>query len=134
MTKFLVAYAGILIAYLILDGLWLGVIAKDSYNESMGELMRDKFHIWPWFVFYLFYSFAILYLAIIPNINAQSILPVAISAVILGAAAYGAYNLTAYSIIEDWPLDITIKDWIWGSFVTTASACAGFIALKKIFY
>jgi uncharacterized membrane protein len=131
MTKYFILYGLILFTFLILDALWLGLIAKNSYVESMGSIMREKFIIWPWLVFYFFYSFAILYLAILPNINSASVIPVTISALILGAAAYGAYNLTGYAIIKNWPLNITIMDWIWGSFVTAASASSAFWIFKK---
>jgi len=131
MTKYLIIYALIVFIFLILDALWLGLIAKSSYTESMGSIMREKFIIWPWFVFYTFYGFAILYLTILPNMNATSVLPVAISALVLGAASYGAYNLTGYAIIKNWPLNITIQDLLWGSFVTTASATGAFWIFKK---
>lgn len=129
MSKIAIIYAAIIVTYLVLDALWLGVISKSHYQEAIGHIMRDQYPIAPWVIFYVMYSAAILYLVIWPNQSA-SIGTVAISAAVLGMAAYGAYNLTCYAILKDWPLSITLMDWAWGMFVTTASALAGFKALK----
>ena len=130
MKSYLLAYAAVLITYLILDGIWLGLIAKNSYTEAMSGLMRQEYPIWPWVAFYTLYSAAIVYLVIKPNLSANA-LSVAIAGAVLGMAAYGAYNLTNYALINDWPLSITFKDWAWGIFVTTATSLSGYYAAKQ---
>jgi uncharacterized membrane protein len=84
--------------------------------------MRKDFPTWPWVVFYLAYVGAILYLAVsVSSTKKHS----ALRGAVIGMAAYGAYNLTNYSIIIDWPLAITLQDWLWGTVLTAASALAG---------
>ncbi|RMM03505.1 hypothetical protein APX70_08188, partial [Pseudomonas syringae pv. maculicola] len=39
MKKILTAYIGTLLAFLILDGLWLGVLMGPTYREWLGPLM-----------------------------------------------------------------------------------------------
>lgn len=129
---YLLTYLSIIVTYLILDGIWLGVVAKDSYVSSIGKIMREEFIIWPWVVFYSFYSFAILYLIILPNMPSASWKTIALSGAVMGAAAYGAYNLTCYGILKDWPLSITLKDWAWGTFITAAASLAGFYSYSKL--
>ena len=124
-----VAYLGILVTYIIADAIWLGLVSRSDYTASIGHLMRDDANVWPWIVFYIGYSACILRLAIF-NGSTPSFARVFTNAFTLGLASYGAYNLTNYAIIETWPLSITIKDWIWGTSVTTASAIAGIITMK----
>lgn len=127
----IIAYTATLLAYLILDGIWLGVIAKDSYVSAMAGLMREEYPIWPWVTFYGMYCYAITHLVIAPNMQSLSWKPVLISGAILGMAAYGAYNLTNIAIIKDWPLSITLKDWAWGVFVTSTSSVCGWVVAKQ---
>jgi uncharacterized membrane protein len=122
---FLYAFISVLVVYLIIEGLWLGVIAKKTYQQALGERLRDSYKIWPWVVFYLAYSGANVHLTVMPNMLASSFMPTLIDSFIFGAAGYGAYNLTCYSILKDWPLGITLKDWAWGTFSTTLSAVVG---------
>jgi uncharacterized membrane protein len=45
---------------------------------------------------------------------------------LFGLAAYGTYNLTNYAVLASWPLDITLKDWAWGTFITGLISSLGF--------
>lgn len=126
---FLYAYLTALVIYLIIEGLWLGVIAKSTYQKALGQKLRDSYKVWPWVVFYLGYTAANVHFTVMPNVEAQSFVPTLFNAAIFGAAGYGAYNLTCYSILKDWPLGITLKDWAWGTFATTSSAIAAWFVV-----
>lgn len=125
MKSNIITYLVIMCCLLVLDGIWLGIIANDSYQKAMGHIMRETPLIWPWVVFYLLYPLAILILAIQAQQPIQSHYLFAWRGFVLGAAAYGAYNLTNVSLLADWPILITIKDWLWGSFLTAISAWIG---------
>jgi uncharacterized membrane protein len=132
MSIYIIAYFIILLAFLVLDMLWLGVIAKNCYRDAIGKLMRANFIKWPWILFYLLYGSAILYFVIAPNLGEENYIKVLLSATLLGATIYGAYNLTCYSILESWPLKITLKDWAWGTFLTAASSLISYYVVMKL--
>ena len=119
----IMTYLTLLLSLLIFDGIWLGWVAKDGYQQAMGHIMREQVIIWPWIVFYLMYPLAILTLAIKVQLPSQSKLHFLWRGFVLGATAYGTYNLTNYALVVDWPLSITIKDWLWGAILT--SSCTG---------
>jgi uncharacterized membrane protein len=91
----------------------------------MGHIMREQVIIWPWIVFYLFYPLAILLLVIQVQLSTQSRFYFLWRGFVLGAAAYGTYNLTNYALVVNWPLSITIKDWLWGAILTSSCAMVG---------
>ncbi|MFQ3235171.1 MAG: putative membrane protein [Paraglaciecola sp.] len=121
-SRFLIAYGAVLLAFLLLDGIWLGVIARETYITALQGLLRQDFPILPWVIFYLLYGIAIVHLVVAPNYAKRSGISVVISGAVLGMAAYGAYNMTNYAILADWPLAISIKDWLWGTVVTATSS------------
>lgn len=112
-----------------LDALWLGVVAQDWYMQEMAGLLRDEFIRWPWVAFYLLYSFVLLVLVVIANRD-KPIWYAAIDGAFLGAASYGAYNLTNYSLIDGFSLFIAIVDWTWGVTITCLSAMAGWAGFR----
>jgi uncharacterized membrane protein len=126
MRQFITA---VLVTYLIADFIWLGFITRADYTDSVGHLMRDNYVMWPWILFYLVYSACILRLALF-NGAKRNFFRVFINAFMLGLASYGTYNLTNYAILADWPLSITLKDWIWGTSLTTGSALVGYATLS----
>jgi uncharacterized membrane protein len=135
MKKNIITYLTLLLSLLIFDGIWLGLIAKDGYQQGMGHIMREQVIIWPWIVFYLMYPLAILILAVKVQLNTQSRFHFLWRGFVLGATAYGTYNLTNYALVVDWPLSITIKDWLWGAFLTAScSGTGGLVWLKMSFH
>ncbi|QCZ95043.1 DUF2177 family protein [Salinimonas iocasae] len=131
-TKFstlALAYLAVLIAFGVLDGIWLGVIAMPMYVEHFDGILREQFISWPWIVFYLLYCLSVVIVAVKPTLN-RTVGAAAISGFVLGATAYGTYNLTAYSIVADWPLNMTLIDWLWGSVATCILAATGSIVAR----
>jgi len=122
LRRYVATYLSILLTFLCLDGIWLGFVAGDSYREAIGHVMGKDMPIWPWVLFYVAYVGAILYLAVSVSSSKKHC---AIRGAVLGMAAYGAYNLTNYSIIINWPLAITLQDWVWGTVLTATSALVG---------
>ena len=127
----IITYFTLLLSLLILDGIWLGLVAKDGYQQAMGHIMREQVIIWPWIVFYLLYPLAILILAINVQLASQSKLHFLWRGFVLGSAAYGTYNLTNYALVIDWPLYITIKDWLWGAILTSSCTWVGGLVWLK---
>lgn len=124
----IMAYVVMLVTFGILDAVWLGMIADQWYFDSLAPVMREQFVIWPWIIFYLAYSAAALYLAVVPA--GASVVQAFLKGAVVGATAYGAYNLTNYSIVANWPLPITLIDWAWGTLATAVVSASGSLAIK----
>ena len=131
MKKAVIAYIGSLLGFLLLDAIWLGLVAKNSYIQAMQGLMREDVHVWPWVVFYSLYCMAIVYLVVLPRKDSDSGRPVLAAGAVLGAAAYGAYNMTNYALLAGWPLGISLQDWAWGTVVTSLSSYCGWRLARR---
>lgn len=115
--EFIKLFATALITSFIMDMIWLGVVAKQLYENNIGFLLRKSngslAPIWP--------SALLVYLAIVlgiilfvvPKANGNAAAALLWGAV-FGAITYGIYDFTNYAIIANWPLKITIIDFIWG--------------------
>lgn len=137
----LISFTAIVICFGIMDAVWLGLVADDLYQREMHGFLRTQYPVWPWVSFYLIYSFSILILAVQPsfrplsqqtNVCSRELINVALRGSVLGLAAYGAYNLTNYAILENWSLKISLIDWMWGCFITTCSAMAAGLAVFAV--
>lgn len=118
----LLAVAGSMIA---LDLLFLGVLARQFYQDALGPLLRDPPLAGPATAFYALYVLAIWALAVRPSASSGEAFA---RGALLGAIAYGTYELTNYTMIAGWPARLVPVDWAWGIFLTGASAAAGALA------
>ena len=126
-TKFILMYATVLGTILVVDALWLGVIAKSLYREKIGHLMAPGVMWWAVIVFYALYAFGLVVLVVQP---ASTMGGVAVAAALFGLVAYGTYDLTNQAVMRQWPISLTMIDMAWGSFITALAAVVGFVVRR----
>jgi uncharacterized membrane protein len=129
-TKHLVAWAATFIVLLVIDMLWLGVVAKNMYQQAMGDLMSPEPRLAFAAVFYLLYPVGLLVFAILPGADAQSVTRAAVLGGLFGLFCYGTYDLTNLAVIRNWPLALSFIDIAWGTLVSGVAAAAGALTLR----
>jgi uncharacterized membrane protein len=124
------AYAGTLISFLLIDALWLGVVAKSFYRDQLGDLMLPSPNLAAAAIFYLVFAVAIVILAVRPGLDAGSGWTAVAYGAVLGLAAYGTYDMTNISTLRGWPLQLTIVDMVWGTFLTAVASAIGYATAR----
>jgi len=128
-SRFLLAFVVALAAFLLLDGIWLTIMADGLYRPAIGHLMRDGFDVGAAALFYLLYGSAMVYFVILP---AHSVRNALLRGAWFGLVAYATYDLTNQATLRDWPWRVTLVDLAWGAFVTgTSCAIAYRLVLRK---
>ena len=96
------------VAFMVLDGVWLGLLMK---------------HFWPAaLVVYVLLGTGIA-LFVIPR--ASTVSSAAAFGALFGLVVYGVYDFTNYATLRQWPFALTLVDVAWG---TVASATAAMVA------
>ncbi|KOY01390.1 DUF2177 family protein [Pseudomonas nunensis] len=129
MKKALLAYVGTLLAFLVLDGLWLGVLMAPTYRALLGSLMLDQPLLAPAAVFYLLYVFGCVVFVVLP---AQSWQRAARLGALLGLVAYGTYDLSNWATLNGWSAQLAVMDMAWGAFATCVACLVGFFVANRV--
>jgi uncharacterized membrane protein len=109
-TPFLRLYLSALAVLLVLDGLWLGVVARPFYAKHLGFLLSGKLVWWAVAAFYLLFPAGIAVLSAGPAAREGDLPGALLKGALLGLMAYGAYNLTNQATVARWPLIVTVVD------------------------
>ncbi len=126
-----IAYAGTLISFLVIDAIWLGLIAKSFYRDQLGELMLPSPNFAVAAVFYLFFAVAIVVLAVRPGLESGSVWTAIGCGAVLGLAAYGTYDMTNLSTLKGWPVTLSVVDLVWGTVLTATASAFGYAAARQ---
>ena len=108
-----------LVSFIIVDGIWLGFIAKSLYKKELGHLLSSNPNWIAAIIFYLIFLVGLIYFVINPGIEKESIKTILISGALFGLLTYATYDLTNLATLKNWPLKITVIDLIWGTSLST---------------
>jgi uncharacterized membrane protein len=129
MKKALVAYVGTLLAFLVLDGLWLGVLMAPTYRALLGSLMLDQPLLAPAVVFYLLYVMGCVVFVVLPAVSWQR---AARMGALLGLVAYGTYDLSNWATLKGWSAQLAVMDMAWGAFATCIACVVGYWVARTV--
>ena len=125
-SKIIYTYLLTVPVFFAIDMIWLGLVAKSYYAKQLAGLVTDKV-VWPAaMIFYLIYIFGIIYFAVLPGIEKDSLKTVIINAALFGGLAYATYDLTNLATLKNWPVQMVFVDITWGIILTSSVAVASY--------
>jgi uncharacterized membrane protein len=130
MKNIIISYILTTVVFLIIDLIWLGVIAKDLYRKYLGSFLSENVNWTAAIIFYLLYIVGISIFAIYPAVNKDSVFNSILLGGLFGFFCYATYDLTNLATLKDWPLTIVFIDIIWGSILTASVSVSGFYIVK----
>ena len=123
-------YFTTLIAFFAIDMVWLGLVARTFYRNQLGFLLSPNTNWGAAIIFYLLFIAGILVFVVLPGLEDNSLKTTILRAALFGLVTYATYDLTNLATVKDWPLLVTIVDLAWGTVLSIAVSCVGFLAGK----
>ena len=132
MSDFFKLYAVALTAFLIIDLIWLGVVARSFYQAQMGHLMRANVNWAAAILFYLIFVSGIVVLVVWPAIERQNLVLALVLGALLGLVTYAAYDLTNLATLEGFPVTVAIVDMVWGAVLCSTVSAVTYLVSAKL--
>ena len=127
---YLKLYLVTLFTFLVIDFLWLGLLARRFYGKYLGYLLSAK-PIWTSaIIFYLLFVACVLIFVVLPSLHTGSTKRVLLLGALFGLITYGTYDLTNLALVKDWPWIVTVVDMCWGTFLAVIVSYVSFLAGK----
>ena len=96
------------VAFMVLDGVWLGLVMKNFYRDQLAPIVR--------------LADGGIALFVVPR--ASTVSSAAAFGALFGLIVYGVYDFTNYSTLRQWPFALTLADTAWGALASAAAAVA----------
>ena len=113
-----------MLAFMLADGVWLGLMMTPFYREQMGPIARLSNGTfapnWPAALVVYVLLGAGLAAFVVPR--AEDLASVAAQGALLGLVVYGVYDFTNLATLRQWPLLLTLVDVAWGTAATALCA------------
>jgi uncharacterized membrane protein len=128
--RFILPYLATMVAFVVIDLIWLGGVAKTMYRRGLGGLMRDKIHLPAALAFYLLFPMGLMIFAVVPSMDFGGVSRAAMLGGLFGLFAYATYDLTNLATLKSWPLGLSLIDMAWGAALSGACAALGAFAVS----
>lgn len=133
MGGWLLGYGGTAATFLVLDFVWLSTMVPAVYRPALGEMLSERLNFPAAIAFYVIFTLAVMYLAVLPGVRAQSVFAAMAAGAVFGFAAYATYDLTNMATLKLWSLKVSLIDMAWGTIATAIAAGAGcWIMLRSV--
>jgi uncharacterized membrane protein len=127
MKKYVAAYVSAALLMLLFDGVWIGVVARDFYQQGIGHLMAASPRFDAASLFYVVYALGLLVFVIAPQAQMRSSTwhSAMLRGALFGLVAYATYDLSNLATLRDWPVQVAVVDMAWGAFASSCASIAG---------
>ncbi|MCZ7933003.1 DUF2177 family protein [Agrobacterium leguminum] len=132
MKTYFAAYLFTLVAFLVIDFIWLSTMASRLYRPAIGDLLAENFRLAPAIVFYLIYAASLTFLAVRPAFQTGEWTTALHYGAVVGFMAYATYDLTNQATLKSWSTTLTVADLLWGTFVSAAAATIGYLITVRL--
>jgi uncharacterized membrane protein len=118
--------------FVVIDMIWLVLVAKNFYQEHIGFLMRPDINWIAAIIFYLLFILGLITFVISPALDKHSWTHALLFGAFFGLITYATYDLTNLATIKDWPLIVTIVDLIWGTVLASSISLITYFIANKV--
>jgi uncharacterized membrane protein len=129
---FIKLYTIAFLIFVVLDMVWLGLIAKNFYISQIGFLMRPDINWLAAIIFYVLFIAGLVIFVIAPAVEKVSWMHALSYGALFGLITYATYDLTNLATLKNWPILVTIVDLIWGTTLGSTVSLATYMIFMKI--
>ncbi|MEL7468894.1 MAG: DUF2177 family protein [Pseudomonadota bacterium] len=130
--EYLAGYIAALLLFVVLDLVWIKFVMRPIFTRSLGDLMLEDPRMTPAIVFFILYQMGILYLAVMPAVEADSWALAGLHGALIGLIAYGTYESTNLATLKRWTSKMAAIDVSWGVVSSTLTALFGFLTVSSL--
>ena len=114
------------VAFMVLDGIWLGLLMKNFYRDQLAPIARlvDGGFAPNWPAAFVVYVLLGTGIALFVMPQAPTVAAAAGFGAVFGLVVYGVYDFTNYATLRQYPFVLTLADTAWGTLASAAAAVA----------
>lgn len=125
----------------VFDATWIYSTYASVYTKGIGHLLSDHFgsplQLMSALGFYISYALGITVFIIKPFLSSGAPYQEVGGKIfrkgqLFGFVAYGTYAFTNQAIMRDWPLELTLLDLTWGTFMTGALSAISYALMLRL--
>jgi uncharacterized membrane protein len=133
MARYAWTYAATALVMIILDGVWLSLMASRLYRAQIGSLMREGFDPVAAILFYVIFVAGLVVFVGMPTWDTTRWTETLWRGALFGLVTYATYDLTNQATLRGWSWLVTGADLAWGMTLCGVSATLGVVIARALY-
>jgi uncharacterized membrane protein len=129
LKRYVTLYLVTLLVLLPVDFVFLGILAKDFFQQQVGDMLGEVRPA-PAVLFYLLYPVGVVIFA--SGARDATWRTTLLFGALFGFFCYATFELTSLAMLKHWTWPVVILDIAWGTFVTALSATVSLLVADRI--
>tara|TARA_Y100001968_G_C18903256_1_gene501757 strand:- start:142 stop:549 length:408 start_codon:yes stop_codon:yes gene_type:complete len=125
-------YLCMLVFFLLVDAVMIVKVINPLFQSSVSDILKEQVNFLAASIFYVFYVFGIYWFGTLTGIRSGSVVSAFFSGLFLGLLAYSTYEITNFSTIRGWTIQMVIMDTLWGGVLGGLTSVVGFYVYKFV--
>lgn len=101
--------------FVVLDLVWLGLVANGVYRRFLGSMLRESPNVPAAVAFYALFLVGLMYFAIAPAVDGGTLGDALLKGALFGFFTYATWDLTNLAVLKGFPAGIVPIDMAWGT-------------------
>jgi uncharacterized membrane protein len=118
--------------FLVIDLVWLSVVAPALYEHFLGDLLAEDPNVVAAALFYAIFVAGLVYFVIAPAVEEQSARTAVVKGAAFGLVTYATWDLTSLAVIEDFPAGVVPIDMAWGTFLAATVSTVTYLVWQRL--
>jgi uncharacterized membrane protein len=118
--------------FLLLDLVWLGVVAARLYEDQLGGLLADEPNAAAAAAFYALFLVGLLHFVVHPALARRSVRRAARDGAFFGLVTYATWDLTSLAVLADFPAALVPVDLAWGALLSASVASVTAAVARRV--
>src|SRR5690554_6217247 len=103
------------------------------YKEHLGFIMSPNVNWVAAIGFYMVFIAGLIFFALNPAIEKNSVMYAFLVGGFFGLITYATYDMTNLATLKDWPIQITLIDLAWGTFLGFSTSTLSYLVYNLLF-
>lgn len=132
MASWITQYVVAALAFLVLDILWLGTVAKRVYEDRLGPLLAETPNVGAAALFYAIFLAGVVFFVIHPAVEDGSWVRALLAGAFFGFVTYATWDLTNLAVLRGFPASIVPIDMAWGSVLSAGTSLTTYAVVQLL--
>lgn len=103
------------------DSVMIPFVMRPAFKAALGDAMLDTLRLGPAALFYVVHVAGLTWFAA----HTASVRSALMNGTVLGFVSYSCYEMTSWTIMREWTLQLVALDLAWGTVLSGTAAAAG---------